>query len=458
MKKELEFLINQGEGYNLEFKESSTDNLAKDICAFANATGGKILIGVTDNGTIRGIKTTNKLRSQLHDLTRNMDPPLSISLRPVDNILIITVPEGTKKPYSVNGRFYLREGSNSNQLKRDEIRAFFVDEGIIKFDEQPNKKFNFTKHFDDEKFHTFLEKAQITPIISKENILENLQLLDKEYLKNAGVLFFCKTITPFIISATIKCVLFRGKTKYKILSRKEFDEDIYTNYQQAMTFLEANLRTEYIITGAGPREEKLEFPEDALREAVLNAIAHRDYTSTASIHVEIYEDRVEIHNPGGLIGNLTVKDLYTRSIPRNPLLFGLMQRMELVEKVGSGLLRINKAMKSYHLPPPKIDADKNFFKITFLRPDLQRETIEERTKKIESFGEKMGRKWGEKLGQNEEKILQIISQNKYVTIAQIASSLKIATTTVENNLEKLKNKGLLRRIGPDKGGYWEVNQ
>jgi len=98
MNKEIEFLINQSEGYNLEFKESPTDNLAKDICAFANATGGKILLGVTDTGIIKGMKTTNKLKSQLHDLARNMDPPVSISLRSIDNILLITVLEGTKKP------------------------------------------------------------------------------------------------------------------------------------------------------------------------------------------------------------------------------------------------------------------------------------------------------------------------------------------------------------------------
>lgn len=115
-------------------------------------------------------------------------------------------------------------------------------------------------------------------------------------------------------------------------------------------------------------------------------------------------------------------------------------------------------MKIYHLPPPTIEADKNFFKITFIRPDLQKRTIEERTTERVVTGEKMGRKWGEKLGQNEEKILQIVSKNKYVTIAEISSTLKIATTTVENNLEKLKNKGLLRRIGPDKGGHWEVQE
>jgi len=127
--------------------------------------------------------------------------------------------------------------------------------------------------------------------------------------------------------------------------------------------------------------------------------------------------------------------------------------MELVEKVGSGLLRINKAMESYKLPAPSIEADKIFFKITFVRPDLQKMTIQERLglEEIKSW-EKVGRK----LGENEEKILKIILRDKFVTISELSNSLGISTTAVEKNLSKLKKKGLLRRVGPAKGGYWEV--
>ena len=107
-KKELNFLISQKEGYNLEFKESFSDSISKDICAFANASGGKILIGVSDDGKVKGINDSNKLRSQIQDLVRNFDPKFNIELEAIDNILIIIIPEGTNKPYSVNGKFYIR--------------------------------------------------------------------------------------------------------------------------------------------------------------------------------------------------------------------------------------------------------------------------------------------------------------------------------------------------------------
>lgn len=440
MNNELKFLISQDEGYNLEFKESVSSSIAKEICAFANANGGKIVVGVSNDKKIKGVSDVNTLKSKIQDYARNMDPSFSVTMHMLDNVLVVNVSEGKKKPYSVNGKFYMRKGPNSQQLDRDEIRVLFREEGLLQFDETPNKKFEFDNDFDRNKFRTFLDRAHISEVLDQKKILENLLLIENGKMKNAGVLLFCHRIAKFFFGATIKCVLFRGKNKYKILTMKEFDADLYSNYQNAITFLQSNLRTEYIIKG-GPREEIFELPENAIREAVLNAIAHRDYYSTASIQVEIYEDRIEIVNPGGLIGNFTVKDLYSRSIPRNPLLFGLMQRMELVEKIGSGLLRINEAMEKYKLPTPIIEADKNFFKITFERPDLQERTIEERIKK------------GEK---TREKIILLIKGKPEISMKELAGEIGITEKGVEWQMKKLQDERIIQRVGPAKGGYWKV--
>jgi len=134
---ELKFLIGQGEGYNLEFKESFSKRIAVDVCAFANANGGKILLGVTDGGEIIDIKITNRLKSQIYDIARNLDPSINVSIYVVGNVLVIDITEGVDKPYSTTGKFYLRIGSNSQQLGRDEIRKFFQEEGLVFFDERP---------------------------------------------------------------------------------------------------------------------------------------------------------------------------------------------------------------------------------------------------------------------------------------------------------------------------------
>jgi ATP-dependent DNA helicase RecG len=293
--------------------------------------------------------------------------------------------------------------------------------------------------------------------------LENLLLLHGRHLKNAGVLLFCKNVRKFFGNATIMCVLFQGKENVKILDSREFDADLYSNYQNAFSYLESKLNTEYIIKG-GPRIEKLELPPEALREAILNAIAHRNYFSGALIQIHIFSDRVEITNPGGLAGGMQLADLGYKSMPRNFLLFGLMQRMDLAEKAGTGIKRINDAMKEYGLERPRFEANETWFTITFRRPDLQKSSFEGRTevlekvrvKVLEKLGVRLGEKLGVRLGENEARIFQLIGENNQITIPELAQALHISSTAVENNLAKLKSKGLLKRIGPDKGGSWEL--
>jgi ATP-dependent DNA helicase RecG len=456
-KEELDFLIQQGEGYNLEFKESYNQSMAREICAMANASGGKILIGVTDDGKVKLVELNNKIKSEIQDLVRNFDPDFAVLVSELSGVIIVDVPEGDKKPYSTNGKFYMRQGANSQQLSRDEIKNFFINEKLIHFDETPNRNFIFEKDFNEDAYDNFLLKMGVETRLGREDILKNLELLSGETIKNAGALLFCKKTTSIFRSATIICALFMGKTKTKVIDTKEFDADLLSNYTGAFDYLRSKLNTEYIMTG-GPREEILELPEKALREALLNAIAHRDYFSNANIQISIFSDRVAIDNPGGLMGKMKVEDLYKKSYPRNNLLFGLMQRMELVEKIGSGLMRINKMMDKYLLPHPVIEATDVYFGISFERPNLQKMSVEQRMKEYDKLGEKLGEKLGDKLGENQGKIIEIMRNNRNVTIPELSLNLDISTTAVENNLAKLKEAGFIRRIGPDKGGYWEVTK
>jgi len=449
-KKELQFIVEQGEGYNTEFKLSYTSNLAKEICAMANATGGKILIGVTDDGNIKPIRVTNKLKSEIQNLVRNFDPSFNVILEESGGVLIVDVPEGNEKPYSVGGKFYLRQGANSQQLSRNEIRNFFIQEGLIMFDDQANEDFDINKDVDKPIFENFRRMSHISKLMPENDLLVNLNLIRDGKMKNAGVLLFSKEVTKFFTQATINCVFFRGKDRYTILDRKEFFGDINTNYEEAFKFVQSKLNTEYIIKG-GPRQEILELPEDALREAILNAIVHRDYfVKGANIQINVYSDRVEIINPGGLVKGITLKDLGKKSLSRNNLLFGLMQRMDLVEKSGSGFLRIRRALRRYRMTDPIIETNENWFTITFIRPDLQKRTIQERFE-----GDGTAQKSSEK---SSEKILNILQEQDRISAKELAEKLGISSRAVEKNIMKLKEKGLLKRVGPDKGGYWEIIQ
>jgi ATP-dependent DNA helicase RecG len=461
--KELDFLIQEGEGFNLEFKESYNSNLAREICAMANANGGKVLIGVTDDGKIKPTTLNNRMKSEIQDLVRKFDPSFSVGISEFEGVVIIDVPEGKKKPYSTGGKFYMRQGANSQQLSRDEIRDLFMDEGLIRFDEKISKKFDLENDFNDEAYGNFLKKIGIETRLTRNEVLHNLELLDEENkIKNAGVLMFCRKASKFISSATITCALFRGKTKTKVIDSKEFDADLYTNYNEAFRYLESKINTEYIIRGGGPRKEVLELPEEALREALLNAIAHRDYFSIGNIQISIFSDRIEIDNPGSLIGNTKVEDLYKKSFPRNNLLFGLMHRMELVEKIGSGLMRMNEMMEEYLLPHPLLDVSDVRFSITFERPDLQKMSVEQRMEKYQQgwtsgIPPKSVEKSVEKgVEKSVEKIMNLMRENPEITQEGLSEKTGLSRRGVEKNIKILKEKGLIKRIGPDKGGFWEV--
>lgn len=297
-KKELLELIKAGEGYALEFKEDLPSDLGRHICAFANASGGKIILGVKDDGSMAGCSLGNAGSSKIHDIARNLDPPFNVGVERVGNLAVITVAEGENKPYSSGGHFYLRIGSTTQQMQRDEIREFFQQERLVRFDEKPNRDFDFSNDFDKWKFKSCLSKAGISAVTADKDILRNFSLLDGNYLKNAGVLFFSHRVTKFFISAIVTCGLYEGTDKHTILDKKEFNADILSNYENAITYVFSKLNTNYII--GAERVERLELPEDALREAIINAIVHRDYSSAGHVQIDIFLDRVEISNPGVL--------------------------------------------------------------------------------------------------------------------------------------------------------------
>ncbi|MBU0485161.1 MAG: putative DNA binding domain-containing protein [Proteobacteria bacterium] len=372
---ELQNLIATGEGQLLEFKRAGIAHLGREICAFANSLGGRILIGVDNDGKIRPVLPNNNLLSEVQSIARNLEPPLMVECEEVAGVLIVSVPASRFKPHSTAGRFYLREGATCQQMNRDEIREFFYREGLVYFDEKTNERFNWPSDLNRAAYEEIIRVCGITPTLDPERLLENLGLLKQRLMSYAGSLLLCSTSSLVVPGSAVNCCLFQGKTTTRILDQKVYDADFLSNYQAAANYLLAHLNTAYEISFE--RKERLELPEGALREALLNAMGHRDYRRPGDLQVHIFQDRVEIVNPGGLVGGLTLETLGTRSIPRNPLLFGMMHRMNLVEKVGSGLLRIRQMCEAYPCPSPRIEADVDWYRIIFSRTEAENLTTTE---------------------------------------------------------------------------------
>ncbi len=456
-KEELRLILEEGEGYRIEFKESLS-GLDRELVAFANSSGGRIMLGITDDKKVRGIHITGALKSQIQDIANNCQPPVKILFEAVDKILVIEAREGDDKPYKCSSGFYTRVGPNSQKLNRDEIINFFKSEGKIRFDELINLKFDFDAHFDQQKLERFLRLAGISNILDIPSTLVNLGVAEKQEGKvifnNSGILFFAKNLSNIYRHTAVTCALFKGKEKVEVLDRKDFNEDIISNIEDTMNFLKKHIPVRYEMTGGPRRREVYEIPLDALREAVINAVTHRDYFERgANVMVEMFDDRIEIYNFGGLPKGLKPKEFGTKSVLRNPTIADLLNRAEYIEKMGTGIKKIRRLIAEAGLKPPKFRFT-TFFTIIFPRPESFQRKITAGSQK--RLAEELVERLGVKLGENEKKISRLIITDKFATINSIAKSIGISTTAVEKNLTKLKEKGLIQRIGPDKGGYWEV--
>jgi len=369
--KSLSDLLALGEGSTVEFKRSLRSDLGRELCAFANVAGGVILIGVDDEGTVHGIKRHNRLKSRVQSIARSADPPISIELESMGDVLVIRVLAQQSKPYSFGGKFFVRHGASSQQMTRDEVRELFFTEGVIRFDESPCHRFSLEEDLNEEVWATFSRRAKIPNHMEPQTALRNLELLASDgRMTNAGAWLLAMRIRKFHMSAHLSCALFEGTTKREILDRRDFQSDVYTMINDAITWVRSKINVRYIITGSVSREERPELPLDAIREAVVNAVVHRDYRSTANTQVCLYHDRLEIVSPGGLPAGMTEAELGAKSVPRNPLLFRILHRMDAVEHIGSGIRRIRDLCREWGVAAPAIDVSDHWLMVVFRRSPM----------------------------------------------------------------------------------------
>jgi ATP-dependent DNA helicase RecG len=371
---QFEEILKNGEGTLVEFKQSVSSAMGRELSAFANTAGGKIFIGIDDNNKIIGCKLTNKVKSQIQDIANNCDPKIAVNIGTFKyrdkEIIMVIVPESKDKPVQCKEGFFLREGANSQKMTRDEIFYWAQRTRKIRCEIQRRQDFKYPQDFNEEIFYELLERMNVTMGGNCEDLLHNLGFGDYEnehsfIFNNAGIMFFGKKRDLYIRQVYVTCVLYKGIDKIKIIDRKDFRTGLVRDYENAFQFLQQHLRLEYVIEGGGPRKEIPEIPYEALKEALLNAIIHRDYFEIgARVMVEIFDDRVEISNPGELL--FERKYFGRKSVARNPVIFDIFNRLDLVEKVGTGIKRIISAVEERGL---SVEFEMNgFFTTIFERP------------------------------------------------------------------------------------------
>ena len=365
---DLRILIQEGEGTTLEFKESLSSSFARELVALANTIGGKILLGVRDDGTVIGVQDSNALRARIQDIARNCDPPVKVRAEPVGRVFAVHVRESDSKPVQCSDGFFWRQSAVTQKLSRDEIRGFFRLEGAVRFDLSPCPRFIYPEDFDPREVRHLAQSFRHNRRPQVEDVLVNIEAAERAagtlLFRNAGALFFAKNVRRFFPQAYITCLLARGTDKVHILDRKDFDGGIVADIEDALRFVERNTRTAYRIKGL-KRENVPEYPTNALREAITNAVMHRDwFVDGANVFVEIYADRVEVVSPGSLPRGLSLADLGSKSVRRNALIADLLHRIDFIEKAGTGIRRIRNETRAQGCPEPEFEVN-GFFTATF---------------------------------------------------------------------------------------------
>lgn len=445
-KKELRFVLQEGEGQFIEFKENLDKKIAQEIVAFANASGGKIFLGINDKNNIKGINLTNKLKSQIQDIARNCDPSIIIKLKSFEKILIIDIAEGKDKPYSCSDGFYMRMNANSQKMNRNQIIDLSIKSGKIRFDEQVCSDFKF-EDFDDEKFNYYLKLARISNNLDKKDILKNLKLLTKKGMTNAGVLFFAKEPYKYIGNSKIRCVRFKGNKRVDILDKKEVDRGIVGNIEFAIQYLNECVPVRFEIIGS-KRKEYPQFPEKAYREAIVNAVVHRDYFDNGEVAVEKLKDELIINNPGNSL--VSKKEFGTRSRLRNRLIADLLSRTVFMERVGTGIKRIKESCEQNKNSVEFKLTEKDFFVII-------KSEVGKRASKLKNVNEwltQVNAKLTQELSDNEKKIIFFMIDNNKINSADLRNLLKISRVMANKYFNKLIKKKLIMRKGIGKSTYY----
>lgn len=379
---QLSDLIQNHETEQVEFKEAWQDNTAlRSLAAFANTHGGMLIVGVDDKSQVvgwlgdhkeleaRSTQVVNTLRTQ----------PSSIRIEDIDGkpVLIIEV-KSSQTPVAYRGRYYRRVGNTTQEVPPEELGYFLMQRSHISWEAMPST-FDIDT-IDREQVEHFIQLAQerlpqISKIEETVSILQKLQLLTDGQPTQAAILLFAKTESFPVLMPRVH--MGRFKDSITILDNKFVSGSLFQQLEQVMQLFRQYLQVRYEIpTQAGDktgieaiqRREIWDYPLDALREAVINALIHRDYISQATIDIRVYDDEVIISNPGALPEGLTVEDLKQekhKSLPRNPLLAQIFYYASLVESWGSGTTRMIHTCQDQGLPEPEFVTKSNQFSITF---------------------------------------------------------------------------------------------
>ena len=410
----------------VELKSNVVADICKEIIAFANTKGGTLYIGVADDGRVLGVENADRVTLQLNHMIRDSIKPdvtmfVHYETQTVDGkqILSVTVQKGTGRPYYLGSKglkpsgVYVRNGTSADPATDTAIRMMIKETDGDSFESRRSLEQNLTfdaakAQFARQKVPFDFAKMQTLGLVSQDGIYSNVALLLSDQCPS-----------------TIKAATFAGTEKEVFQDRREVSGSLFRQMDDLYAYLDLRNQTKATFQGLYRTDTK-DYPEEALRETLMNSLVHRDYSFHASTLVSVYEDRIEVVSVGGLPSGIGLEDiLLGLSVCRNPQLAAVFYRLALIEAYGTGMPKIMKAYAGTGLTP-RIEVTPHAFKVTL--PNCNAAAKEPPQT-------------------NEEKILDVLAQAGAITRSEVDTLLNVSQSTANRILKRMVREGLLVQEG-----------
>ena len=430
----------------VEFKKTTGEKkeALQSVCAMLNKhCKGSVYFGINDFGFVEGQQISDSTKKDISRwIYESIYPRItpSIEVQTIDNKKIIKVSfSGHNRPYSVNGEYLIRTGTENRRMSTDELKRLIKrNDYASHWEEEISDK--TTNDIDENSLLDFYNSATYyrrldMKSFDKEKLLTSLDLIDGNYLKNAALALFGKDA-----KIGLKLATYATDDKVTFLDLKLINGNIYNLVNIAIKYILDNIKWGVDI-GSRKREEKPEIPERAIREIVVNSFAHADYETTPEIEIGIHPSKIEIYNPGSFPDELTPYDFINKnmsSIKRNKLILDVLFRSKDVEKAGTGFQRVNEICNENGVTwNYRLETYGFFFE--FIRPNIY-----------------LNKKISEKLTKQEETVLNLIASNQKLSKKEIALRINKSDKTIQRIISSLQDKGLIEREGGNRRTYWKL--
>ncbi len=446
-------LCQQGRGPTVEFLPENTapPKLAEALIALANARGGTVLVGAeTRSGKLQGVKDLQAARERVIQATLLCDPPLIIPLPQMTTlqdkpILAVVVPPGLPHVYNLEGRYLIRDGTENKPIPAPQLRGLLMERGQTGFESLITPEATL----DDlawDKVDLYLNALEGVVVSTPEEALHKrgcLALANGGYQPtNAGLLLFGREPERFLRNSEIVLVRYAAQDMSDEFLREDIKGTLPDQIRRAEAFLVSNI-SKGVRLVSWEREERTEYPLKAVREAIVNAVAHRDYSIRGEgIRVLMFNDRLEFYSPGRLPGHVTVHNIINERFSRNQAIVQVLADMGFIERLGYGIDRMIALMRDYGLPAPVFKETTNGFTVILHGPG---ESLVSTTKR-----------WAHlRLNERQEKALTYLTEQGRITNRQYQDLCPgVSPETIRRDLADLVDRNLLLKIGEKRGTFY----